>query len=330
MYHATTAGDAVAYIERNNGLESLAVAVVKAGNSDVGLGVDVVAAIRKVSRQPFVAVHSQTAVDTPAFRQELTDQRGCNMVTADCDVLARVLAEVMFVRAPAQRGDCHCPVCGLARINASAMWVHFNVEHPNEGDLPRAACPICWATKRDRPLAVHIHNDHVPAGRQGEPNLPPPALNSFALAVVRNPATGKYLLVQEFAKSGYWLPGGRIDGSEDPCVAARRECLEEAGVDIELKGMLRVEFRPGDRWCKLRFIFYAEPKDPHRCAPKTWPDYESVGAAWVSASDLYTITGGDEIKPLLKLRSVEPLEWIPYLEEGGAIHPLSSIHIGNC
>lgn len=50
-------------------------------------------------------------------------------------------------------------------------------------------------------------------------------------------STGKFLLVQEFGASGWWLPGGRIDPGEDFARAAVRECQEEAGVLVELTGV---------------------------------------------------------------------------------------------
>jgi 8-oxo-dGTP pyrophosphatase MutT (NUDIX family) len=53
----------------------------------------------------------------------------------------------------------------------------------------------------------------------------------------RTPSTGKFLLVQEFGASGWWLPGGRIDPGEDFARAAVRECQEEAGVLVELTGV---------------------------------------------------------------------------------------------
>ena len=62
----------------------------------------------------------------------------------------------------------------------------------------------------------------------------------------------------------------------------------------------------------MRVIFYAEPKDPNQL-PKSIPDYESVGASWVTLEQLSHI----------KLRGSEPLEWITYLENGGVIFPMS-------
>lgn len=39
---------------------------------------------------------------------------------------------------------------------------------------------------------------------------------------------------------GYWLPGGGLDEGETLRECGVRECLEEAGVHVELKGLLEV------------------------------------------------------------------------------------------
>lgn len=91
----------------------------------------------------------------------------------------------------------------------------------------------------------------------------------FGLVVVRHPETKKYLLVHETGNRGWWLPGGRVEPGESFEVGAVRECKEEAGVDVELKGVLRVEFTPGgsseeNASGRMRLIFYAEPIDPNQ------------------------------------------------------------------
>ena len=58
--------------------------------------------------------------------------------------------------------------------------------------------------------------------------------------------------------------------------------MEEAGVRVTLTGVLAVEYSAdGSGGARMRVIFSAEPADEAACFPKTLPDYESVGAAWV-------------------------------------------------
>jgi 8-oxo-dGTP diphosphatase len=55
-------------------------------------------------------------------------------------------------------------------------------------------------------------------------------------AYVRDPETGRFLLMKH-KKLGKWLPtGGHIEANETPDSAAKRECLEETGIHIELIG----------------------------------------------------------------------------------------------
>jgi len=97
---------------------------------------------------------------------------------------------------------------------------------------------------------------------------------------------------------------------------AIRETKEEAGIDIVLKGILKIEYCPhrlgGGR---LHGFFYAEPKDPKQ-KPKAIPDYESRQAKWMTF---------DEITALYKakdLRGNEAYQWPKYVEDKGTIYPL--------
>jgi 8-oxo-dGTP pyrophosphatase MutT (NUDIX family) len=63
----------------------------------------------------------------------------------------------------------------------------------------------------------------------------------LSLIVCRN-KQGKYLAVNESRNRGWWLPGGRVDPPESFHEAAIRETLEEAGIHVELKGVLRIEY----------------------------------------------------------------------------------------
>lgn len=66
------------------------------------------------------------------------------------------------------------------------------------------------------------------------------AMLGLSLLIVRN-KQGKFLAVKEIGKRGWWLPGGKVDPPEDFITAAKREAKEEAGIDVEIKGVLRIE-----------------------------------------------------------------------------------------
>lgn len=121
------------------------------------------------------------------------------------------------------------------------------------------------------------------------------------------------------------MPGGAVDGGETLTSAAVRETLEEAGLDVELKGILAIEYNPcgklvlrseiNDYLVRLRVVFYAEPTAASlHSYPKSCPDFESAGAAWCSIEQMERI----------KLRGSEPLQWARYLaSSSGTIYPLS-------
>ena len=109
-----------------------------------------------------------------------------------------------------------------------------------------------------------------------------------------------------------------------------REVKEEAGVDVRLTGILRIEYMPcvsryrvidedgGDgevreeHYVRLRIIFLAEPIDVSQ-PPKNIPDYESVGACWVSPEEFSSIP----------LRGSEPVEcWEQCRTQNPPIAPL--------
>ena len=80
----------------------------------------------------------------------------------------------------------------------------------------------------------------------------------------------KYLVVNELENKGWWLPGGGVSAGEDFKTAAVRECLEETGIQIDLKGILSIEAmnscseatqeQVSDAESLLNVVFYGEPK----------------------------------------------------------------------
>lgn len=132
----------------------------------------------------------------------------------------------------------------------------------------------------------------------------------FALVVVRK--GDRFLLVQESKHGQPWyLPAGRVEAGESFAVAAVRETREEAGIPVRVTGVIRIEYSPSPAGARMRVIFLAEPTDD--TPPKTEPDDESLGAAWVALADLADYA----------LRGPEVVELFAYVAAGGTIHPLA-------
>jgi 8-oxo-dGTP pyrophosphatase MutT (NUDIX family) len=209
-----------------------------------------------------------------------------------------------------------CPYCTFEDVE-DELWKHVPKVH---GDMPSSTqkCPICL--RNGNPFAVHFHDEHGPPSRVKKPvgfNESRPTY-TFALVVCRHP-DGKFLIVDEPASWGWWLPAGRVDPGESLFTGALRETKEEAGIDVELKGLLKFEYMPhGLGGGRQRIIFYGEPKDPNQ-PPKSEPDYESRGAKWATFEEI------EKLRKDLKLRGSEIYDWAKYLKEGGTIHPLDII-----
>ena len=106
----------------------------------------------------------------------------------------------------------------------------------------------------------------------------------FATIVVR--AQDRIVLVQETGDEETWgLPGGRLEPGERFVDAALREAREEAGIGVELTGILGFEHTPlagGRSRMGIAFAGTVAPDTPL----KSEPDDESLGAAWFTRADL--------------------------------------------
>lgn len=132
----------------------------------------------------------------------------------------------------------------------------------------------------------------------------------FSVVVVRR--GDRFLIVHERKHGQLWyLPAGRVEPGETFEAAARRETLEESGVPVRIVGVLRIEHSPTASGSRLRVVFLAEPVDD--TAPKSVPDDESLGAAWVRLEELSDYP----------LRGQEVRELFAYVEAGGAVYPVS-------
>jgi phosphatase NudJ len=131
----------------------------------------------------------------------------------------------------------------------------------------------------------------------------------FVLAIVRR--EDRFLLVHErkFGQTWY-VPAGHVDFGESLEDAARRETLEETGIRVRVTGILRIEHTIVPGGLRHRVYFLAEPIDD--TPPKSTPDRDSLGAAWVSIAEL----------PNYALRGEEIADVFQYVARGGDVHPL--------
>ena len=141
--------------------------------------------------------------------------------------------------------------------------------------------------------------------------------HNFSLVVCRHP-DGKYLAVKETRNRGWWLPAGLVEQGESFIQAAHREVAEEAGIRVELRGVLRVEHSVyGPTQARMRVIFFALPVDPAQPVKKK-KDKESEEASWVTLEELKVLARGSP-----GLRGPELYEWGNYIEKGGIIAPIN-------
>jgi 8-oxo-dGTP pyrophosphatase MutT (NUDIX family) len=215
-----------------------------------------------------------------------------------------------------------CPRCGLDQLTEEGLHTHDSLYHSADSNQA-AVCPVCerrCPAHGHRNYACHLHNHHGPLGAR-EPSCPDYAAFSW---VVCQREDGQFLMVHEPAgicrsgRPGYWLPAGRVDDGESFVEAAVREAEEEAGVAVEVTGLLRCGLSGGTP----RIVLYARPRGGggggEGGVPKSIPDFESVGAMWVDHERLAALGRGD-------YRAPDPAELFPAVATGALTpHPLDT------
>ncbi|MBK7190265.1 MAG: NUDIX hydrolase [bacterium] len=126
----------------------------------------------------------------------------------------------------------------------------------------------------------------------------------YALVVVRR--GDHFLLVEETDHGGGWyLPAGRVEPGETLHEAALREVREEAGIDVALDGVYRIEHTVLESGgARVRVLFSAAPSDDRE--PKSVPDEHTLRAGWFTrreAADLRLRSS--EVTGLLALASTQ-------------------------
>lgn len=132
----------------------------------------------------------------------------------------------------------------------------------------------------------------------------------FSLVLVRYGR--RFLLVHERKHGQQWyLPAGRVEPGETFAIAAVRETREEAGIDVALEGVLRIQHLPMAGNSRMRVVFVARPVSDQ--PPKSVADDESLEAGWFSVEEMAN----------LPLRSTEVVDLARDVLNGVLIHPMS-------
>jgi len=135
------------------------------------------------------------------------------------------------------------------------------------------------------------------------------------IMVVLQRADGSLCLVQ--GEKGWWLVGGELPLGQAPEAAAIHMTKAQAGVDVRLEGVLRVEFdhRGGIPGSRMRIIYLARALNDFEPL-KTIPDEDSLGAVWVDGMSVTTDN------PRIPLAGSEPAVWFEYVLKLGPVYPL--------
>lgn len=100
---------------------------------------------------------------------------------------------------------------------------------------------------------------------------------TVAAATITQLTNGAMLVVHDLFKQHWTIPGGVVDANEDPEAAATRETMEEAGIEVQLTGLLGVFH--GLRPDRLVLVFGARPRSS--AIPQAVHTHEIDGAKWL-------------------------------------------------
>lgn len=135
---------------------------------------------------------------------------------------------------------------------------------------------------------------------------------SFSIVIVRK--GDRFLLVHERKHGQLWyFPAGRVEPGETFEQAAIRETREEAGIDVVLDGVIRMEQNPAPDGNRMRMIFVAKPAND--APPKSVPDDESLGAGWFTLEECRQ----------MPLRGPDVMESFDYVAGGGRVLPMECL-----
>lgn len=110
-------------------------------------------------------------------------------------------------------------------------------------------------------------------------------MNCYVMCFIRQEE--KILLVQETSNHDFkwFFPAGKVDADDkDILAAAIRETSEEAGIEVKLDGIMRIDYRMNDGHMWMRILFAAHQTND--APPKSKPNQHSTCARWVTMNEL--------------------------------------------
>ena len=110
-----------------------------------------------------------------------------------------------------------------------------------------------------------------------------PTFTVGAVCVIERP-DGAVLLVRHSYRRRWGLPGGLLERGEEAVAGARREALEEVGIEVELEGEPAVVVDPDAR--RVDVVFRARPVPGADLEAITPRSPEVVDARWFDAAAL--------------------------------------------
>jgi len=151
---------------------------------------------------------------------------------------------------------------------------------------------------RSNQTAVTPTNQNAPT-KVPTSNLPKIKQNVYYIVSVTifNSTFTHVVLVKEAKPSCFnklYLPAGKVEPNENLIEAAKREVLEEAGVEIELTTLVSIE-EQGIRWLRFNFIGTIQSDET---VLKSIPDTETLSAEWCPVETIL------ELNNLLKKRKI--------------------------
>lgn len=132
-------------------------------------------------------------------------------------------------------------------------------------------------------FALHVYRRLPVRARRRVVRTIAPGFTVGAMCCIER-SDGHLLLVQQSYRRRWGVPGGLLKRGEEPAAAARREVLEEVGVEIVLTGKPAVVVDVGARRVDLIYRARLAPgQDPDGARPGS---PEIVACRWFPSDDL--------------------------------------------